>query len=268
MALTLGLTLACIAYSLAALLSARSVFNQSPLAAKPLFSAAFTAVIAQLFCAREALYITGELHLSIAAMCLLISAMISGVLTLRSLKQVNLMILLVSYGFSALVTMALFFVPESSLAYRGGSLNSSLPTTVHIILSISAYCVLVIASLYAIQFRYINAKLKAKTLSLHSHLPPLNTVEAQQFRLMAVGVTLLTLALLTGFTFLDNMWSSHYAHKTVLSLVAWGIFLAIAIGHKLYGWRGTNSAIGTILAAFILTLAYFGSRFVKEILLN
>jgi ABC-type uncharacterized transport system permease subunit len=268
MALTLGMILAFVGYSMATLLSARTIFNQFPLSPKPLFLAAFTAIIAQLFATKEALYVTGELHLSIAAMCLLISALISSVLTIRSLKQLNLMILVVGYGFSAILTLILFMVPESSLAYKGGMMATSLPTTIHIILSMAAYCVLIIASLYALQFRYINTKLKAKTLSLHSHLPPLNAVEAQQFRLLAIGVGLLSLALITGFLYLDNLWSSHYAHKTVLSIVAWAVFTVITIGHKIYGWRGTKSAVGTIIAAFILTLAYFGSRFVREILLN
>ena len=93
-------------------------------------------------------------------------------------------------------------------------------------------------------------------------------VETQQFRLMSVGLILLTLALATGFAFLQDMWGAEYAHKTVLSVVAWFMFAVLTFGHKKYGWRGNNSVIATILASVILTLAYFGSRFVKEILLN
>ena len=268
MPIELGLILACITFTTVSVLCGRTIFNKSTLNAKVFFSIALTGVILQLFVAREVLFITGDLHLSLAAMCLLISAAINIVITIRSFKHVNALMLLVSYGFSSLLTLILLFVPTSSFAFTGSSLVTSTAMVVHILLSIAAYCVLVIASLYAIQFRYINAKLKAKTLSLHSHLPPLNLVEAQQFRLMAIGLVLLTLALFTGFTFLDNMWSKQYAHKTILSLVAWAIFLAVAMGHKVYGWRGHKSAVSTILAAFILTLAYFGSRFVREILLS
>lgn len=267
MPIEFGLILACVGFTTASVLCAKAIFNKSSLNSKLLFSIALIGIVLQLVVAKEVLFLSGELHLSLAFMCLLISAAINVVLTIRSFRLLNTLMLLVSYGFSALLALSLVFVPLSSFAYIGGSIDSSMPMVVHILLSISAYCVLIIASLYAIQFRYIDAKLKAKTLSLHSHLPPLNLVEAQQFRLMAIGLILLSLALLTGFTFLDNMFSKQYAHKTILSIIAWGIFLVLAVGHKLYGWRGHKSAIGTIFAAFILTLAYFGSRFVREILL-
>jgi ABC-type uncharacterized transport system permease subunit len=41
----------------------------------------------------------------------------------------------------------------------------------------------------------------------------------------------------------------------------------LTVGHKKYGWRGNHSVMATIIASLLLTLAYFGSRFVKEILL-
>ncbi len=268
MSIHFGLMLAFAGFTFAALLCGRTVFYKSNLESKQLYVIAALAIIAQILSGRESLFLSGDAQLSLASMCLLISAIINALIVIRSLKQTNTMMMLVSFAFSALLSLVLWFVPLDSFAYVGGSLNSSVPMFIHILLSISAYCVLVIASLYAIQFRYIDTKLKAKSLSLHSHLPPLNSVEAQQFRLMAVGLSLLTLALITGFAFLDNMLSKQYAHKTILSLIAWGMFAVLTVGHKLYGWRGNKSAIATIMGAFILTLAYFGSRFVREILLN
>ncbi len=222
----------------------------------------------QVVITRQTLTIDNNLHLSLASMSLLVSSLINLAVLIRSIKHLNPMMMLVTNGFSALLVMLLLITPISSALYTGGITASSIAMVVHIILSVSAYCVLVIASLYALQFHYIDTKLKAKTLSLNSFLPPLSVVEKQQFNLMALGLVLLTAALTTGFMFLDTMWSSNYAHKTVLSLVSWLIFLVITIGHKMYGWRGTKSAIATIVAAIILSLAYFGSRFVKEILLN
>ncbi len=268
MSVTLGLTLALIGFTLASVGTARAIFLNAKINTKALFSVAIAAIVFQLFAVRTILFADNELHLSLAATCLLINALIASVLTVRSFKSVNLMILLVTYGFSALLSLAIIFVPHDSLAYMGVSINSSIPLFIHIVLSVSAYCVLVISSLYALQHRYIDTKLKSKTLSLNSHLPPLNIVESQQFRLMAIGLFLLSAALLTGLFFLDNMWTKQYAHKTYLSIIAWAAFVVLTIGHKVYGWRGSNSAIATIIASLILTLAYFGSRFVREILLN
>ncbi|GHB64675.1 inner membrane protein YpjD [Psychrosphaera saromensis] len=268
MSVMLGLNLAFIGFTLASFITARTIFLNAKFNSKVLFSVAIAAIIFQLFAVRSILFVGTELHLSLAAMCVLINALIAAVLTIRSFTSTNLMILFVTYCFSALLSLAVIFIPHDSLAYMGVSIDSSTPLIIHIVLSVSAYCVLVISSLYAVQFRYIDAKLKSKTLSLNSHLPSLNIVEAQQFRLMFIGLLLLTAALVTGLLFLDNMWAKQYAHKTILSIIAWAAFATLAIGHKLYGWRGRNSAIGTILASVILTLAYFGSRFVREILLT
>ena len=268
MSTTMGLVIAIMAFLGASAITAKSIFTGAKANYKLLFSIAIVAIVFQLLTVRNILFSNEQLQFSLAAMSLLVNVLITSVLTIRSLKHANLMILLVTYLFSTLLSLGLLFVPLSSSIYLGSIVDSSTPLFIHVVLSMAAYCVLVIASLYAIQFRYIDAKLKAKTLSLNSHLPPLNVVELQQFRLMTIGLLLLTLALATGFTFLDNMWSKDYAHKTVLSVIAWSMFAILTFGHKQYGWRGNNSAIATIIAAIVLTLAYFGSRFVKEILLN
>lgn len=268
MSSTIGLILAGITFLFASFITAKAIYADDKVNYKLLFSSSLVAIILQLVSVQAILFASDGLHFSFAAMCLLINVLIVSALTIRSLKFVNLMILIVTYLFSALLSFGLLLLPNDSFAFTGAAISSSAPLFVHIVLSLAAYCILIIASLYALQFRYIDAKLKAKTLSLNSHLPPLNAVEQQQFRLMTIGVSLLTLALLTGFAFLNDMWSGDHAHKTVLSLIAWVMFLILTLGHKQYGWRGTNSAIVTILASLILTLAYFGSRFVKEILLN
>lgn len=268
MSIELGLFLSCLVFLFSAGLCGKALVGKSNVNFKLLFGSSLVAILLQLITAKQLLFVSGGFHLSLVSMCLLISALINIAIVIRSFSHLNTMLMMVSFGFSSLLTIILALVPNTSIAYLGPEFTASTATFVHILLSIAAYCVLVISSLYAIQFRYINAKLKAKTLSLHSHLPSLSAVEDQHFRLMAIGLVLLTLALATGFTFLDNMFSIQYAHKTVLSIVAYLIFLTVAIGHKLYGWRGNNSAIATIIAAILLTLAYFGSRFVKEVLLN
>lgn len=264
----LGLITCFIGFLTSSVLCAKSIYSKTSDNSKLILVLSVVTTAVQLIIARQALYIDNELHLSLASMSLLVAGLINLSIVARSIKQLNPMMIIVTNGFSALLSILLLITPLNSALYTGGLTASSAAMIIHIALSVSAYCILVIASLYALQFHYIDSKLKAKTLALNSFLPPLNVVERQHFNLMTLGLLLLTAALLTGFMFLDTMWSKDYAHKTVLSLVAWGIFLVLTIGHKIYGWRGTNSAIGTVIAAIILSLAYFGSRFVKEILLN
>ena len=84
----------------------------------------------------------------------------------------------------------------------------------------------------------------------------------------AIGNNGTAAVIISGFVFMDDMFAQHLVHKTVLtilSFVVWGILLW---GHHSFGWRG-KTALRWIFGAFIvLILAYFGSKFVLEILLN
>jgi len=57
-------------------------------------------------------------------------------------------------------------------------------------------------------------------------------------------------------------------HKAVLSLLAWGVYSTLLWGHYHRGWRGRRVVWFSMVGAFLLTLAYFGSRFVKEIIIG
>ena len=265
----IGLLLCLTGFLVSAVLCARSIYAHAKNQTKIILPVAVIATALQLVIAKQALYINNsELTLSLASMSLLVSGLINAVILWRSIKQFNPMMVLVTTAFAAILALLLVVTPTSSALYNSTIITTSLPMLIHIVLSVAAYCVLVIASLYALQFHYIDSKLKAKTLSLNSYLPPLNVVENQHFKLMTLGVLLLTAALVTGFAFLENMWAKDYAHKTILSLIAWVIFVALTLGHKIYGWRGHKSAIITIIGAIILSLGYFGSRFVREIILT
>jgi ABC-type uncharacterized transport system permease subunit len=204
--------------------------------------------------------------LSIVNVALLTCWVIVVAVTTVSLKFPATLLLPVVYGFAALLTIASLFIPHHILLQ---SINIDITLVTHISLSLLAYCILIIATLYGVQFYFIDKRLKRKDLAIvHSHLPPLMVVERQLYQLLNLGTTLLTLALLTGFVFLDGMFASELIHKTILSLLAWSIFTVIALGHVKRGWRGKPVVIGIMIAAFILTLAYFGSRFIQEVILN
>ena len=88
------------------------------------------------------------------------------------------------------------------------------------------------------------------------------------FRLIGAGFVLLTLALLTGFIFVTNLFEQHLIHKTVLSLIAWVLFGILLIGRTRYGWRGRGAVRWTLWGFGVLILAYFGSKFVLETVLG
>ena len=99
-------------------------------------------------------------------------------------------------------------------------------------------------------------------------LPPLQVMEALLFQMIGVGYVLLTLALLTGILFLEDIFAQHLVHKTVLSIIAWLVFGILLWGRWHFGWRGRVAIRWTIGGFIFLMLAYFGSKFVLELILN
>jgi ABC-type uncharacterized transport system permease subunit len=139
----------------------------------------------------------------------------------------------------------------------------------HILLAFIAYAILIMAMLYSFQVSYISNKLKQKDFSaVTRHMPPLVQAEVLQFRLLLAGTAVLGLALLIGAVFLDNWLARENLHKNVFSLLGFVVFAVLCWGHARMGWRGRVANILIISGAVLLTLAYFGSRFVREVLLN
>lgn len=194
----------------------------------------------------------------------LVSLVITIIVTLIALKYKINLLLPVAYGFAGIWQFVSLFIPQTASFPLQ---IENLPVYSHVTVALVAYCILIIATLYAFQVAYINFKLKNKNLLAVSHLPPLMQVEAQLFTILALGTACLFLSELTGFLFLDDFFAKEKAHKTVLSLIALVLYCFILFVHYRMGWRGHKVLVLTISATSLLTLAYFGSRFVKEFLL-
>jgi ABC-type uncharacterized transport system permease subunit len=139
----------------------------------------------------------------------------------------------------------------------------------HVLISLLAYSLLTLASVQAILLAVQDHHLR------HRHpggfikaLPPLQTMETLLFEMIGVGFVLLTLALFSGFMFLEDLFAQRLAHKTVLSIAAWLVFGTLLLGRVRFGWRGQKALIWTLVGFVVLMLAYFGSKFVIELLLN
>jgi ABC-type uncharacterized transport system permease subunit len=101
-------------------------------------------------------------------------------------------------------------------------------------------------------------------------LPPLLTLEKLLFRLIGAGFVLLTLTIVSGLLFSEQLFGRVFRldHKSVFALVSWVMFAGILVGRRFYGWRG-RVALRWVIASFgILLLAYVGSRFVIEVILH
>jgi ABC-type uncharacterized transport system permease subunit len=139
----------------------------------------------------------------------------------------------------------------------------------HILTSIIAFSLLNIAALQAILLAIQEQQLRShppKRFVLS--LPPLQTMEALLFQMLATGLTFLTISLVSGFLFIEHLFAQHLAHKTLLSILAWLIFSGLLIGRSRYGWRGKTAIQWTLIGFVLLLLAYFGSKLVLELILH
>jgi ABC-type uncharacterized transport system permease subunit len=103
-----------------------------------------------------------------------------------------------------------------------------------------------------------------------SALPPLLTLEALLFRILALGFVMLTLTLVTGVVFSEEVFGQplQLNHKTLFGILSWLVFGGLLLGRWLWGWRGRRALRWTMTGFVVLLLAYVGSRFVLEVLLS
>ena len=139
----------------------------------------------------------------------------------------------------------------------------------HVIFSLLGFSVLSVAAVLAILLALQEHALRARRFDgIAASLPPLTLTETLMFQLIGAGFTLLTVAILIGFLFVDNLLAQHLIHKTVLSLCAWIVFGTLLLGRWRYGWRGRRAVRLTLSGMILLLLAFFGSRFVLELVLK
>lgn len=146
--------------------------------------------------------------------------------------------------------------------FSGGMLS-------HILLSILAYSVLTLSALQALILALQEHQLKQRrTHGVLNALPPLQTMEEMLFELLWIGVLLLSMAIVTGALYVDNLFAQHLVHKTVFSVIAWLIFAGLLWGHHQLGWRGHTAVRWTLVGFCALMLAYFGTKLVLELILH
>ncbi len=139
----------------------------------------------------------------------------------------------------------------------------------HILLSLAAYCVLLMAALQALFLRLQIRELKHQSIHRFwvNKLPSLQSMESLLFDMLLVGFVLLSIALGIGFVYVEDLMAQHLAHKTVFSVLSWLLFGALLLGNWRAGWRGKRAANMTIYAFILLAIGFVGSKFVLEMLL-
>jgi ABC-type uncharacterized transport system permease subunit len=148
----------------------------------------------------------------------------------------------------------------------------------HIAISLLAYSTLTIAAFHAILMALQESRLHTRPDASKNgwfsaaldRLPALLTMEKLLFRLISFGFALLTLTVLSGVVFSEQLFGKAFKwdHKIIFTLLSWGLFGLLLAGRKWRGWRGKTALTFTLVGFATLLLAYVGSRFVLEVLLH
>lgn len=143
------------------------------------------------------------------------------------------------------------------------------PLELHIFIAILAYALLTLAAVQAGLLAVQDYRLRHRQPGgFLRGMPPLTTMESLLFQLIGAGFILLSIALLSGWFFIEDLFAQHLIHKTVLSLIAWCVFGVLLWGRWRFGWRGRTAIRWTLSGFTFLLLAYLGSKLVLELILH
>lgn len=204
-----------------------------------------------------------DLHFLAALSAVALSmALVTWMVSIR--QPINRLGILV-YPLAALLAAAYGLLRSATSPIPGQTWQINL----HAVFALLAFGTLAIAAVVALLLEAQEQALRARRLSdVLGSFPPLATVEALLFQLIGAGFGLLTLTLVTGLLFVENLFAQHLVHKTVLSIAAWLVFGMLLVARRRYGWRGRRAVRWTLTGMLFLFLAFVGVKFVLEIVLH
>jgi ABC-type uncharacterized transport system permease subunit len=139
----------------------------------------------------------------------------------------------------------------------------------HVAVATTAFAMLTIGAALAAAQAVVDRRLRSrKPLGALRIFSPLEALESGCFQAILAGFLLLTLALVSGAFFIENLFAQHLVHKVVLAMIAWVLFGMLLFGRLRFGWRGRRALRWALSGYVALALSYFGSKLVLETLLG
>jgi ABC-type uncharacterized transport system permease subunit len=169
------------------------------------------------------------------------------------------------FPLSAVAVLVSTFAPDT----QANVTDLTAGLLLHITSSILAFAVLTLAAVQSAVLSVQDHQLRHRhTRGIIQILPPLQLMENMLFELLWIGVSLLSIAILSGIVFIDDIFAQSLVHKTVLTIIAWGLFSTLLWGHYQLGWRSSTAVRLTLGGFTLLMLAFFGSKLVLELILE
>lgn len=142
---------------------------------------------------------------------------------------------------------------------------------IHLIAALAAYSFTTIAVVQALLLVKLDRELKnplknPSQIGILSNMPDLMAMERILFRIVSCAFACLTLVLVLGaMTTLQThqtLWMMD--HKSIVTLLAWGIFGVLLFGRYVLGWRKKKALAWFWVGVVTFAVAYLGYRFILE----
>ncbi len=149
----------------------------------------------------------------------------------------------------------------------------------HLLIALTAYGLITVAAFQAILMATLDRSLhrpvepaarRSFVNQALDSMPPLLVQEHLLFRLIWIGFFVLTLTIISGAVVSLQLTGLILPmdHKTIFTLLSWFTFGGLLTGRYTRGWRGRVALRWTLAGFAFLILAYTGSRFVLDVILQ
>jgi len=129
--------------------------------------------------------------------------------------------------------------------------------TVHVLTCFFSYAAFAFSFVVAIL--YLWRKNREKSI-----LPPIKTLDELIYRGILVGMPLLTIGIITGSAWAHYAWGSYWSWdpKETWSLITWIVYALFLHTRLMAGWRGTRTAVLSVIGFIAVLFTFFGVNFV------
>ena len=200
----------------------------------------------------------GQIEIPIQSIALVVTFFMTMIVLLINARMHNQALMLLVYLCAIVALLANIWSSEPDESSFLG-----VRAFVHVSISISAFSVLGLAALQTTIFTFLRRWLHSKQhLNVVAFLPPLDSVQSLNFRLLTAGWILLSLTIFSGVILYWGQLDEgiHRIHTFVAS-IAWILYAALFIGRKSFSWQARTTSTLSILAFLLLTVSYIGLKF-------
>jgi len=133
--------------------------------------------------------------------------------------------------------------------------------TVHVITCFLGYGAFTIA--FGVSLLYLLNRVLERFVKPLRFIPSFNVLDELNHKAIAIGFPMLTLGIFTGAVWAEYAWGTYWSWdpKETWSLITWFVYALFLHLRMKHGWKGTRSAILSIIGFIVVIFTYWGVNY-------